>query len=53
MPTCPLVAPYSAYKISPFWTNLAEEFSSPCFVKNNSVLELLISAERMKGMLPP
>ena len=53
MALSPLFAPYKATSKSPLFTNFADEFSRPSWVRNNSVSSLLISAERINGIVPP
>ena|GEM_PF-4682178 len=53
MALSPLFAPYKATSKSPLFTNFADDFSSPSCVRNNSVSSLLISAERINGIVPP
>ena len=50
--TSPLVAPYKAYKISPFLTSFADDsFKAFSFI-NNSVFDSDISPDLMNGIFP-
>lgn len=50
--TSPLVAPYSAYKISPFFTSLADDSLRAFSFINNSVFFSDISPDLINGILP-